>query len=314
MRTARLKVRGQGAYYHLTNRIGGPTTGHYPFTDLDKEYGFKLVQELNRYFLLEVISCCWMGNHVHVIVWAPAEPPSLQQAADRHNAFYGPKRMTLDPVRTPELCQQAAQQMVDISQFMSILQQRYSCHINRTHQRRGRLWADRFKSSVLEGETAFWACVKYVELNPVRAGLVTDSADYRWSSWGRYCGSSRHPFAQAFVKHLKRALGSQSKGWKAPQLYHHFHLELVRTIAGESGIKGEELQQAIDNASKPESMPLHFLHRTRHWSDGAILGSKSFVQSIASQWPGEDPQKVKTKRLARGHTQTHPLYAYRYLS
>lgn len=55
--------------------------------------------------------------------------------------------------------------------------------INRTHGRTGTLWDGRYKSSLVQAETYLLLCQRYIELNPVRAGMVADPADSRWSSY-----------------------------------------------------------------------------------------------------------------------------------
>ena len=61
-RPLRKKITGQGAYYHLYNRVCGPI-GELPFGDVDKEKAFLMLEELSNFFLIEVISVSWMGNH-----------------------------------------------------------------------------------------------------------------------------------------------------------------------------------------------------------------------------------------------------------
>ncbi len=56
-------------------------------------------------------------------------------------------------------------------------------YVNTTDQRTETLWEDRFKSSVVESDGYLLACYRYVEFNPVRAGLVRDPGDYAWSSY-----------------------------------------------------------------------------------------------------------------------------------
>jgi putative transposase len=60
---------------------------------------------------------------------------------------------------------------------------RYVQHINRTYGRTGTLWDSRYKSSLVQAETYLLLCQRYIELNPVRAGMIADPADYRWSSY-----------------------------------------------------------------------------------------------------------------------------------
>lgn len=67
-------------------------------------------------------------------------------------------------------------------QFMKQLAQRHTQHINRTYRRHGTLWDGRFRSCLLDAEPYLLACQRYVELNPVRAGMVARPAEHPWSS------------------------------------------------------------------------------------------------------------------------------------
>lgn len=58
----------------------------------------------------------------------------------------------------------------------------YVQHVNRKYRRTGALWEGRFRSCLVESERYLFACYRYVELNPVRAGMATAAVDYRWSS------------------------------------------------------------------------------------------------------------------------------------
>jgi len=67
--------------------------------------------------------------------------------------------------------------------MMKHLGQRYVQYINRTYQRSGTLWEGRFRSCLTQTEDYVLACYRYIELNPVRAGMVMKPQDYRWSSY-----------------------------------------------------------------------------------------------------------------------------------
>ena len=69
--------------------------------------------------------------------------------------------------------------------LMKHLGQRYVQYINRTYRRSGTLWEGRFRSCLMQSEDYVLACYPYIELNPVRAGMVTKPQDYRWSSYHR---------------------------------------------------------------------------------------------------------------------------------
>lgn len=70
-----------------------------------------------------------------------------------------------------------------VSMMMKHLGQRYVQYINRTYRRSGTLWEGRFRSCLTQTEDYVLACYRYIELNPVRAGMVMKPQDYRWSSY-----------------------------------------------------------------------------------------------------------------------------------
>jgi len=67
--------------------------------------------------------------------------------------------------------------------LMKRLGQRYVQYINRTYKRSGTLWEGRFRSSILQQDEYLLKCQRYIELNPVRAGIVKHPGEYRWSSY-----------------------------------------------------------------------------------------------------------------------------------
>jgi len=77
----------------------------------------------------------------------------------------------------------------DLGRFMQSVGRRYVRYINDTYERTGTLWEGRFKSAVVSRNEYLIACSRYIELNPVRAGMVGHPRDYRWSSYhGRALG------------------------------------------------------------------------------------------------------------------------------
>ena len=70
-----------------------------------------------------------------------------------------------------------------IAKVIQSLGRRYVQYINATYRRSGTLWEGRYKASVVESERYLLLCSRYIELNPVRSGLVADPADYPWSSY-----------------------------------------------------------------------------------------------------------------------------------
>ena len=67
--------------------------------------------------------------------------------------------------------------------LMKGLGQRYVQYINRTYRRSGTLWENRFRSCIAQQQNYLLLCQRYIELNPVRAGIVDHPGKYRWSSY-----------------------------------------------------------------------------------------------------------------------------------
>lgn len=312
-RQLRRKMLDRGVYHHLYNHVTGPI-GQLPFDDVDKEKMFLMLEDLSKFFLIEIISACCMGNHWHVTCYS-GTPPIAEEAAQRYNDYYGERKPALDPVLNREECEVVARQMVDISEFMRRFQHGFTLYFNRVHKCRGRLWAGRFKNTVIEGKReALWGCVRYVELNPVRAGIVEDAADYRFCSWGRYRGSGRHPFHANFIRHMQataelhggKPLGSMS----ADAVFAEFAAELARIGKweaeqdGRTGTNPDESAAAVmEKARRGDSMPVRFLRHSRYWVDGGIIGSQMFIRELACHFTRpEEHERIHNKQLSRGAT------------
>lgn len=70
-----------------------------------------------------------------------------------------------------------------VALMMKALGQRYVQYINKMYKRSGTLWEGRYKSCPTQVETYLFACQRYIELNPVRANMANQPAEYRWSSY-----------------------------------------------------------------------------------------------------------------------------------
>jgi putative transposase len=67
--------------------------------------------------------------------------------------------------------------------MMQDLGRKYVRYINHTYRRTGSLWEGRFKASLIDSEAYLLTCMRYIEMNPVRAGMVNHPSEYRWSSY-----------------------------------------------------------------------------------------------------------------------------------
>ena len=96
-------------------------------------------------------------------------------------------------------------QATSVSAFMKQVGQRYAQYFNRTYSRTGAFWEGRFHSSIVDTDRYFLACHKYIELNPVRAGLCGRAADYQWSSFATNALGRSSLFVKPHTRYL--ALG-----------------------------------------------------------------------------------------------------------
>ena len=125
----------------------------------------------------------------------------LAQAAETHGcALHAYVLMPnhLHLLLTPE-------RAVGLSSMMQSLGRRYTGYVNQVQGRTGTLWDGRFRATVIDSEAYLLTCSRYIECNPVRAGLVAEPGDYRWSSYGANGLGAADPLVQPHG--LYRALG-----------------------------------------------------------------------------------------------------------
>jgi len=188
--------------------------------------------------------------------------------------------------------------MHDLSEFMKGLLIRFTRWFNRMHSRSGTLWEERFKSVIVESGVASRTMAAYIDLNPVRAGMVKDPADYRWSSYGEAVGGGKKGNGKKAREGLVRAyfcdqgVGFEAEKWQdVSRLYRRLMgLALGRKpgradIAGAGNRTGQntlntaEILESKDNGTVLKDIGLaKMLHcRVRYFTDGAVIGSKEFV-------------------------------------
>lgn len=80
--------------------------------------------------------------------------------------------------------------LTGLPRMMQAVGRRYAQYFNGRYQRTGTLWEGRYKATLVQAERYLLACMAYIDLNPVRAGMVAKAADYPWSSHKHYAGLS----------------------------------------------------------------------------------------------------------------------------
>jgi len=177
--------------------------------------------------------------------------------------------------------------MWDISQFMKTLKQRFTQWFNKKHKRKGTLWEERFRSSLVEGQErggqALHMVAAYIDLNPIRAGVVEDPKDYRWSGYGEAAGGGR--VARAGMRGLMA--GGSARGAEAALAAYRV---LLFGIGGEEGVRedGTPIRKGFDREAVRAELARggrlnvedYVRCRVRYFTDGAVLGSREFVDRV----------------------------------
>lgn len=287
MRMARIKVNGRSAVYHCISRVVG---GQRLLGDLEKERLRQMLWRQAAFCGLEVITYCLMANHFHVLVRVPASVVCTDaDLVARALAFYGSQSLYVQNLQAalrreghlPEdLRAGLLQRLGDVSVFMKELKQRFSKWFNRRHERFGTLWAERFKSLLVQDvPSVVEAVAAYVDLNPVRAGLVTDPKDYRW------CGYAE---AEAGNRGARSGLASCSKSedWAEAARSYREVLLVKSGWAGRSGkvaLSAAEIRKELKRGGEL-ALGQALRLRVRYFSDGVLLGSRDFVNEVYEEF------------------------------
>ncbi len=202
------------------------------------------------------------------------------------------------PALHAELVEAYAYRMHDLSEFMKMLLQRFSSWFNRRHERRGRLWEQRFKSVLVEDGTAARTMAAYIDLNPVRGGICQDPADYRWSSYGEAVAGGRRARAglvRAWRGH--EGVTGTARGWAQGGLSRQYRQVLLGKVLkeredGEVGVRGSRGSRAmavertgrergeLDANAGDLRISQVVRHRVRYFTDGAVIGGRGFVEEV----------------------------------
>ena len=180
--------------YHCINRVAGR---EFVFGDDEHEKFRALMRMYEKFSGCRVLSYCLMSNHFHILLEVPPRPENGltdEELLRRLRVLYSKTeveevRVFLEACRArgdeggereaQEIHQRFTRRMYDLSEFMKGVQQRFTRWFNRVHERTGTLWEARFKSVIVEGGTAARVMAAYIDLNPVRAGMVADPAESR---------------------------------------------------------------------------------------------------------------------------------------
>jgi len=307
--------------YHVMSRVAG---GDLLFGDVEKEAFRKLMRRMEKFSGLEILTYAVMGNHFHILLRVPCQDEYLRRfregtreerearLLEHLKSLYSKaylrqlegelsqmKEKGLDDLFEKTL-ESFLKRMCSLERFMKELKERFSRWFNKRHGRRGTLWQERYKSVLVQDGEAAVTMAAYIDLNPLRAGLVEDPKDYRWCGYAEAVGGSK----RARVG-ICRALGISRDRWRVDgaEIYRRILLTEGMEATEETGrrkekegdtgrrrgFKREEALAQLEGGGKLSRGEL-LRCRVRSFSEGMVLGSRGFVEealSKRSEWFGE---------------------------
>jgi putative transposase len=289
-------LKGKPAIYHCLSRV---VDRRFVLGDAEREQFVDYMRLYEKFCQVRILNFCVMSNHFHLLVEVPSPPEG--RGADwsdekllRHlSCLYSkPKlasiRWELELFRkqgnsagAEALRETFLRRLWDLSQFMKTLKQRFTRWFNKQHGRTGTLWEDRFDSILVEDGHAARTIAAYIDLNPVRAGIVSNPEDYRWCSFGEAVagkqrareGLQRVMFEKecTLTSEGRAASLLQLPSWRSvAQSYRHLmSLDLKRRPS-----------KAEINGLKPLSEAKALRCKVRFFIDGVALGSQTFLGKL----------------------------------
>lgn len=292
MRRARMLGHGY-TFYHLISRVNHR---EYLLDAGEKERLVHLLREAEAFGCGDVVTYCVLDNHFHCLVGIDHDadvPEAL--VVERVRGRYGEDRAKALlhelAVMRENSDEEAAQALLDryrlrmnnLAEFAKDVLQRFTMSYNRRHDCIGRFWSDRYKSAVVEGlskhdSKALASVAAYIDLNPVRAGVVTDPAAYRFCGYGAAAGGD-----QLAVSGLSPVLAMITKGAGATLAAYRGYIFRQGFDHSTEGSRSEAFRRIAKKVVEKEGRlnPAELVFcRVRYFSDGLAIGSRNFIEDL----------------------------------
>ena len=252
-RIARMVVKGEPAVYHVISRTA---LDGYVIGDVEKDYLFDLIRRTSASYFAEVIGISLMSTHFHLLVkMHPGENYSDGEIKRRFNIMHGKERHISDG-QVPFY----REKWESLSEYVKEIKQGFSRYCNKLHNRKGFFWAERFKSVIVENGETLINCLAYIDLNPVRAGIVEKPEEYRWNSLGYHRQANNRGGFVSLDFGLKEF--NLTSAEERLRKYRDFIYEKGGLdVSGKSSDSGYEKLK----------------YRSRYFTDSGVIGTKAFV-------------------------------------
>ena len=286
----------------------------YLLDEEGKDLLLKLVRAYEDVCGVEVLTFCIMDNHFHLLVRVPHRPEGfdvpLEVVVARLDRALGEEsaklmhrdlefwRTTKNEAAIEEWRQRQVARMFSLSEFMKAVQLRFSRWYNLRAGRKGTLWESRYTSVIVaEEERALRTIAAYIDLNPVRAGMVADPADYRWSGYSEAMAGkarSRRGLVRVIGQMAwprESAAGAKPWGTEAfPAAVERRALVFYRAILGGQGAVrkredgtvvrrglSERVREKLTTPNERRLAAEVLTRRVIHFTRGVVIGSRAMI-------------------------------------
>jgi putative transposase len=287
MRVARILGDGE-SFYHILSRI---VDRRLILDDMEKERFRRLMRAVESFSGCQILTWACLSNHWHICLRVPEpEPVTDKELISRLHYLYDHAvvdqiaselanlRVTGKDTEADALKARYTRRMYNLSEFVKALKQRFTMSYNRRHDRQGTLWESRFKSVLFEdSRRALWTLASYIDLNAVRAGIVTDPQNYRFCGYGEAIAGVKIA-REGLVRVMQSQEGKMANWERLGKHYRHllYQRGVQEPDCNRGGIDAERVKEVLENGGQL-SMREALHCRVRYFSDGMVLGSRVFV-------------------------------------
>ena len=315
----RIKFDDRAVCSHLMSRT---VNGEFLFGPTEKEAFRRMMWRMSIFLGVEVLTYVVLDSHFHILARVPNREKWLERFEGeegerrllKHLATLYSKKFIAQLERelrefreqgnegaAGELIEKFMKRFCDVSVFMKELKERFSRWFNKQQGRRGTLWMDRFKSVLVDGEEALATMAAYIDLNPVRAGIVEDPLEYEWSGYGEACAGSRRA-----KRGICKALNHPQDLWEKKTLprYRMFLFDEGLEVEGKpenakrrSGVT-ERARLKVQAEGGVLSRRVVLRKRISSFTNGVVYGREKFVREVAERYRkmmGQEKVRKPTK-------------------
>jgi hypothetical protein len=273
-RMARFKVSDDDAWYHIHSRMAG-YRGDYSLSErLPRRRLIELIEHYVTAYFREVSSFCVMGTHYHIVARFTKPTQVTREELEQRAYFLYPSEASKRAIDLwpEEQRERFRQRLFDVSELMRNIQSAFARWYNQTYDRRGRFWGGRFKSVYLQDSDAVLDCMLYVDLNPVRAGIVERPEEWKGSSvYLREIGKGDWllPLHQVCVEEDEESALVEYRA----RLYYRGN---VPKRTGQEIVSDRIVEQEVERGFKVRGI---YRKRLGYFVDGMVVGTEESIRS-----------------------------------